>query len=83
MLKLISSNIWTMLNQKATKGIEIYHKVYHKNLHGVIFVDEEGGNSALIDAENNILDIQVSSITDFTSLQKTCDELITKKHKAV
>lgn len=83
MLQLVSSNEWTLLNQKSTEGIEMYHKSYGNNLHGVVFVDDEGGNSILLDSENNILDMKLSSMCDYSSLQKVCDTLTTNIIKAV
>lgn len=82
MLKLVASNEWTMFNMQSTGGIEMYHKKYHNNLHGVVFVDEDGGNSVLFDSNSNIVKMQQSAEQCFLSLQKICDSL-TRITKAV
>lgn len=61
----------------------MYHRDYGNNLHGVVFVDEEGGNSVLMDSENNIIDRLVSSMYDFESLQERCDNLLYSNVRAV
>ena len=82
MLHLVSNNEWVMLNLDSTKGTETYHKSYNGNVHGLVFIDNEGGNSVLFDSSGEIIKMEIVETNNFQTLQSICDNLISRVIKA-
>ncbi len=82
MLKLVHNQLWTLLATNE-EGVEIYHRDYDNGLHGLVFVDEQGGNAVLLDNEDNVIDSAISEILDLGYLKETCDMLISEVDEAV
>jgi hypothetical protein len=75
-LQLIVSNEWTMLPKASTQGHEIYHKEYGGQIHGLVFVDENGqGNATIMDSDDNCLALHETPVTCFESLKIACDKI--------
>lgn len=75
MLTLVSNQEWVFLSNENNH--EILHRDYGNGIHGLVFVDQDGGNSFLMDGDDNIIDSHSSSITCFNFLKDMCDHLRT------
>lgn len=83
MLKLVQSQTWVQLSTVDAKGEEVFHRDYENGLHGLVFIDSEGGNAILMDDQDNIVESLLLGAMDIEFLQESCNTLLNRITQAV